>query len=86
MSHRDIEVSYESIRMWCNKFGPHYARRLKRRHQGYGDTFYIDEVFVKIRDNRNIYGVQSIRMAKSLMYFYSHAEMALPPNVSSNVC
>ncbi|MFT5451925.1 MAG: putative transposase [Enterobacterales bacterium] len=35
MSHRDIEdllaergieVSYESIRMWCNKFGPHYAR------------------------------------------------------------
>ena len=58
MSHRDIEdllaergieVSYESIRLWCNKFGPHYARRLKRRHCGYGDTFYIDEVFVKIR-------------------------------------
>ena len=58
MSHRDIEdllaergieVSYESIRLWCNKFGPHYARRLKRRHQGYGDTFYIDEIFVKIR-------------------------------------
>ena len=41
-------MSYESIRRWCNKFGPHYAKRLKRRHQGYGDTFYIDEVFVKI--------------------------------------
>jgi putative transposase len=26
---------------------PHH-RRLKRRHRGYGDTFYIDEVFVKI--------------------------------------
>ena len=58
MSHRDIEdllaergigVSYESIRLWCNKFGPHYARRLKRKHNGFGDTFYIDEVFVKIR-------------------------------------
>ena len=57
MSHRDIEdllaergieVSYESIRLWCNKFGPQYARRLKHRHCGYGDTFYIDEVFVKI--------------------------------------
>ena len=34
--------------MWCNKFGPQYARRLKHRHPGYGDTFYIDEVFVKI--------------------------------------
>jgi putative transposase len=25
---------------------------LKRRHQGYGDTFYIDEVFVKIHGQR----------------------------------
>jgi putative transposase len=58
MSHRDIEdllaergieVSYEAIRLWCNKFGPQYAKRLKRKHQGYGDTFNIDEVFVKIQ-------------------------------------
>ncbi len=57
LSHRDIEdllavrgidVRYESVRLWCNKFGPKYARRLKRRHQGFGDTFFIDEVFVKI--------------------------------------
>ena len=49
LSERGIEVSYESIRLWCNKFGPQYAKRLKRKHQGYGDTFYIDEVFVKTR-------------------------------------
>ena len=57
LSHRDIEdllaergitVSYESIRLWCNKFGPQYTKRLKCRHQGFGDTFYVDEVFVKI--------------------------------------
>jgi putative transposase len=57
LSHRDIEdllaergiiASYESIRRWCIKFGPTYATRLKRKHRGYGDTFYIDEVFVKI--------------------------------------
>ncbi len=57
LSHRDVEdllaergitVSYESIRLWCNKFGLKYARRLKKKHQGYGDTFFIDEVFVKI--------------------------------------
>ena len=54
MSHRDyedllaeggIEVSYESIRLCCNKFGPHFAHRLKYRHQGYSDTYYIDEAF-----------------------------------------
>lgn len=58
LSHRDIEdllaekgilVSYEAIRLWCNKFGPQFARRLQHRHRGFGDTFFIDEVFVKIR-------------------------------------
>ena len=57
VSHRDIEdllaqrgiiVTHESIRLWCNKFGPKYVRRLKKNHQGFGDTFFIDEVFVKI--------------------------------------
>lgn len=57
LSHRDIEdlvaqrgiiVTHESIRLWCNKFGPKYAARLRKKHQGYGDTFYIDEVFIKI--------------------------------------
>ena len=62
LSHRDIEdllaergitVSYEAIRLWCIKFGPKYARRLKRQHRGYGDTFYIDEVFVKINGKQH---------------------------------
>ena len=57
LSHRDIEdllaergiiVTRESIRLWCIKFGAIYTRRLKRKHRGYGDVFYIDEVFVKI--------------------------------------
>ena len=57
LSHRDIEdllaergitVSREAIRLWCIKFGAIYTRRLKRKHRGFGDTFYIDEVFVKI--------------------------------------
>ena len=57
LSHRDVEdllaergitVSYESIRYWCIKFGSIYTRRLKRKHQCFGDTFFIDEVFVKI--------------------------------------
>ena len=57
VSHRDIEdllaqrgiiVTHESIRLWCNKFGSKYAARLRKRHQGDGDTFFIDEVFIKI--------------------------------------
>ncbi len=57
LSHRDIEdllakrginVTYEAIRLWCNKFGPKYASNLKKTHRGYGDTFFIDEVFIRI--------------------------------------
>jgi len=49
LAQRGIEVSRESIRLWCNKVGPVYARRLRRAHRDYGDTFFIDEVFVKIQ-------------------------------------
>ena len=62
LSHRDIEdllaergitVTRESIRLWCIKFGAIYTRRLKRRPRGYGDTFYVDEVFVKINGKQH---------------------------------
>ena len=62
LSHRDIEdllaergitASRETIRLWCIKFGAKYARRLKRNHRGYGDTFFIDEVFVKINGKQH---------------------------------
>jgi putative transposase len=62
LSHRDIEdllaqrgitVSYETVRLWCIKFGALYSKRLKRKHRGYGDTFYIDEVFVKINGKQH---------------------------------
>ena len=53
LAERGITVSREAIRLWCIKFGAIYSRRLKRKHQGYGDTFYIDEVFVKINGKRH---------------------------------
>ncbi|MFT4520877.1 MAG: putative transposase [Halioglobus sp.] len=60
LSHRDIEdllaergiiVTRESIRLWCIKFGAIYTRRLKRKHRGYGDTFFTDEVFAGVPDH-----------------------------------
>ena len=53
LAERGIRVSYETIRLWCIKFGALHSRRLKRRHQGYGDTFFIDEVFVKINGKQH---------------------------------
>lgn len=56
LSHRDIEnllaergitISYEAIRLWCNKFVSEFAKRLKRKRRGFGAIFFIDEVFIK---------------------------------------
>ncbi len=53
LAERGIAVSYESIRLWCIKFGSKYATRLRRWHQGYGDIFFIDEVSVKIQGKQH---------------------------------
>jgi putative transposase len=48
MAERGIVLSREAIRLRFIKFGAIYTRRLRRNHRGYGDTFYIDEVFISI--------------------------------------
>jgi putative transposase len=48
LAERGIIVSYETIRQWCQKFGPDYARKLKRREGRLGDHWYLDEVFLRI--------------------------------------
>jgi putative transposase len=47
LAERGIIVSYETIRIWCQKFGPDYARKLKRRQGRLGDIWHLDEVFIR---------------------------------------
>jgi putative transposase len=46
LAERGIVVSYETIRQWCNAFGPVYARTIKRCRGRLGDTWYLDEVYI----------------------------------------
>lgn len=48
LAQRGIIVSYEAIRLLVNKFGPKYAQKLRKKQSNFGDTYFIDEVFVKI--------------------------------------
>jgi len=53
LAERGILVSYETIRSWCNKLGPAYARMIKKRRGSPGDTWYLNEVyFVTVRGER----------------------------------
>jgi putative transposase len=40
---RGIIVSYETIRCWAKKFGPDYARRLRRKQPSSSDIWHLDE-------------------------------------------
>lgn len=57
LSYRDVEellaargiiVSYETIRQWCRKFGPTYAKALRHRQARPGDKWHLDEVRIVI--------------------------------------
>ena len=47
-AERGVIVSYESIRRWCVKFEQSFADKLRRRHPKPGDTWHLDEVFLRI--------------------------------------
>jgi putative transposase len=47
---RGITVSYETIRRWGKKFGPDYARRLRRKPPRPDYIWHLDEVVVSIAD------------------------------------
>ncbi len=53
MAQRGITVSCDAICLRCNTFGSKYAQRLRGKYHRYGDTFFIDEVFVKIQGKQH---------------------------------
>ncbi|MBL6082250.1 IS6 family transposase [Belnapia sp. T18] len=48
LAERGVVVSYESIRRWCLRFGAEFAAKLRKRRPRPGDTWHLDEVYLKI--------------------------------------
>jgi putative transposase len=48
LAERGITVTHESIRQWGLRFGADFARKLRRRRPKPGDTWHLDEVFLRI--------------------------------------
>ena len=48
LAERGIGVTHESIRQWCLRFGADFARKLRRRRPRPGDTWHLDEVYLRI--------------------------------------
>ncbi len=50
---RGIVVSYETVRRWALKFGPAYARRLRRKTPSRHDIWHLDEVVVTVAGKKH---------------------------------
>jgi len=53
LAQRGFAVSYETIRAWCRKFGARYVRNLRRRQGRLGDSWHLDEVFIRINGQQH---------------------------------
>ena len=45
---RGIDVSHETVRVWCAKFGPDLAEALRRRKLGRGRSWHLDEMRIMV--------------------------------------
>jgi len=52
LAERGLDVSFETVRRWVAKFGPAFARNLRRLRPRTSDTWHLDEMVVAIRGRR----------------------------------
>jgi transposase-like protein len=63
LAQRAVTVTYETIRQWCQRFGPVYARRLQRRRGRMGDPWHLGELFVTIQGRQQYLWRDCTRMS-----------------------
>ena len=45
---RGIDISHETVRAWCARFGPDLAEALRHRRPRWGRTWHLDEMRVVV--------------------------------------
>lgn len=48
MAKRGLDLTYETVRNWCIKFAPVYAKKLKAKQQWGDQWFLVDEVYCRV--------------------------------------
>src|SRR3982074_2554665 len=52
LAERGLDISYETIRRWVLKFGPGFARNLRRLRRRESDQWHLDEIVASIQGRR----------------------------------
>ena len=54
MMYRGIEITYEAIRKWCQKFAQAYANHIRRRRPKPADKWHLDEMHTRINGEKYV--------------------------------
>ena len=71
---RERDISYETIRRWIAKFGPHIAHNLRRRQGRPGDVWHLDEIVVKCAGDRAV-ADQLLNVCRDLLRYLLHPDI-----------
>ena len=53
LAERGVIISREAIRLWVNRFGPHFANCVRRDRPCPNDKWHLDEVVISIRGKKH---------------------------------
>ena len=53
LAERGLDLTYETVRRWVTKFGPLFARELRKRRQRPTGRWHLDEMVIKIAGQRH---------------------------------
>jgi putative transposase len=48
MARKGVELSHETVRTWCDKFGNKFAKQVRRRRPRPGDKWHLGEMVISI--------------------------------------
>ena len=53
LAKRGLDLTYETVRRWVTKFGPLFARELRKRRQRPTGRWHLDEMVVNFASKRH---------------------------------
>ena len=82
LAARGIIVSHQTVRLWAEKFGRHFAKDIRRRSSGQlGDKWHLDEAVTSIRGKQHwLWRAPLIRTVLFWRCWYKAAAMPRRPN------
>ena len=86
LAERGIMVTHESMRCWCQRFGADFARKLRRRRPKPGDTWHLDEVFLRINGELHYPGARWTSTVSCSTSWSRSGGMPRLPSAFSSAC